>query len=178
MKRIAAIAVFVVLLPACTSSRLIRRVQEFRALRERGDDAASQAFLTSDAKMFFNKREGEGSPIIGGPWRHWDTYFHGHASFTDWSSHDRVVTAIGHETNDYYRLLDWKPSPWRMTWWLDESDKISAILLEPLEKSTSRLEEFVAWAKKNHPDELAYLMPKGEIDPTGDRPERWRPILI
>ena len=39
------------------------------------------------------------------------------------------------------------------------------------------MKEFKEWARANHPDELAYLMPKDRLDPTGDRPERWRVML-
>jgi len=64
-----------------------------------------------------------------------------------------------------------------MTWWLDEQHHITAILFEPLGKPASRFDEVTAWAKAHHPEELAYLMPKGDIDPTGDRPERWKVLL-
>jgi hypothetical protein len=37
------------------------------------------------------------------------------------------------------------------------------------------MKEFQAWAQKNRPEELAYLMPNGRIDPS--RPERWLAIL-
>jgi hypothetical protein len=88
-----------------------------------------------------------------------------------------VVTAIGNETNDFYTLTDWKPAPFRQTWWLDEQGRITGILLESLGKQTSRFREAVAWGKAHHPDEIAYLMPKGEIDPSGDRAERWKVLL-
>ncbi|HEX3110025.1 MAG TPA: hypothetical protein VHU41_13105, partial [Thermoanaerobaculia bacterium] len=45
-------------------------------------------------------------------------------------------------------------------------------------KETSRMEEFRAWAAVHDPTELEYLMPKGKLDPTGDRPERWKALLV
>ncbi len=158
----------------------IQSVQAFRALRDRGDDAAAASYLTPDSRIWFTAKKGEGSPFGHGheAWHHWDLYFHGRTTFTHWSAHDGVVSAIGHETNDYYRLLDWKPPPFRMTWWLTSDHKIHEILFEPLGKSTSRLDQFRAWAAVVHPGELADLMPTGEIDPTGDRAERWRALLI
>ena len=163
---------------ACATENNIRTVKNFRAARERGDDAAAEAYLTPDSRMWFVKKEGPGFIVGHGgeEWRHWDLYFHGHSTYSDWQSHGNVVTANVMESNDFYHLLDWKPAPYRLTYWF-ERGRIKEILLEPLGKSTSRLEEFKSWAAKTHPDELAYLMPKGEIIPTADRPERWRAIL-
>ncbi len=45
------------------------------------------------------------------------------------------------------------------------------------EPAKGRFEEFEAWAKEHDPEELAYLFPGGKIDPTGDRPQRFRAIL-
>ena len=170
---------FLFVIVCCASQSNIAIVKAFEGAGERGDDAASQGYVAPDARMWFNKKEGPGVPLIGGPWRHWDLYFRGHTRFTDWESRDHVVTAIGHETNDYYRLLDWKPEPFRMTWWLDDAGKITDALLESsADKSTGRLDDFRAWVKQKHADQLAYLMPGGKFDPTGDRPERWRTLLL
>jgi hypothetical protein len=166
------------LLLACTTQSPVRTIQAFRAARERGDDVAMRSYLAPDARMWFEKREGPGNPLGGNElWRHWDLYFHGHSTFTDWKVNGNVVTAIGNETNDFYTLTDWKPAPFRQTWWLDEQGRITGILLESLGKQTSRFREAVAWGKAHHPDEIAYLMPKGEIDPSGDRAERWKVLL-
>lgn len=137
-----------------------------------------QSLLAPDARMFFGKREGTGM-LLGrtDEWSHWDTYFHGHSEMYDWKVDGHVVTAMGRETNDFYRLTEWNAPPFRMTWWLDDQQRITAILFEPLGKPTSRFDEVKAWARQHHPEELAYLMPKGEIDPTGDRPERWKVLL-
>lgn len=176
MRKRLIFAIF--LMTSCASHAHIRAVLQFRALREKGDDAAVQAYVAPGAKIWFGQKEGEGSSLLGNSWRHWDEYFHSHSEFTQWESHGNEVTAVGREMNDYYRLLDWTPPPFRQTWWFDASGRISEVLYQPLGKSTHRLKEFEAWAREHHPDELSYLMPKGEIDPSGDRPERWRPILI
>jgi len=78
------------------------------------------------------------------------------------------------------RGLERPPHPLRLTWWLDDENKIAAYLVQPLseEHAKSRLKEFEEWAKKNRPEELAYLMTGGETNPEGDRPERWKKILI
>jgi hypothetical protein len=163
---------------ACASSPKISNIKAFRTARERGETAAMMSYLAPGARMWFDKREGEGM-LLGENerWRHWDTYFHGHSELYDWKVDGNVVTAMGRETNDFYRLTEWKAPPFRQTWWLDDQNRITAILFEPLGNPTSRFDEVKAWAKEHHPDELAYLMPKGQIDPTADRPERWRALL-
>jgi hypothetical protein len=76
------------------------------------------------------------------------------------------------------QMLDWQPAPYTVTYWLDSSNRISGVLIKSLPwKTVNRLPEFEEWAAAHHPDELAYLMPKGKLDPSGDRPERWRAIL-
>jgi len=99
---------------------------------------------------------------------------------TDWRAWGREVSATAHETNDLYRLLDWEPSPYRITWRLDPSSRIREALITsiPAPPAKSRIAEFKAWAKEHRPDELAYLMPDGEFDPTADRAERFRAILL
>jgi hypothetical protein len=79
-------SLLLLLFVACASSTsAIRTVQAFRDARERGDEAAMQSLLAPDARMFFDKREGNGM-LLGGTdeWSHWDTYFHGHSEKDDW----------------------------------------------------------------------------------------------
>ena len=40
------------------------------------------------------------------------------------------------------------------------------------------MQEFRAWAAVHDPAELDYLMPKEKLDPTGDRAERWKTLLL
>ncbi len=169
----------VLLVVACaTTSPQIETIQAFRTAREQGKDAEMLKYLAPDARMWFDKREGEGS-LLGKSdrWHHWDTFFHGHSELYDWKVDGKVVTVMGRETNDFYRLTEWIAPPFRATWWLDDEGRITAMLYQPGGKPTSRFDEVKAWAKEHHPDELAYLMPKGDIDPTADRPERWKALL-
>jgi hypothetical protein len=45
-------------------------------------------------------------------------------------------------------------------------------------ETVSRLDEFREWARREHPEELEYVMPKGRIDPTADRAERFKLLLL
>ena len=167
-------------LSACATENNIRTVKNFRAARERNDEAAVQATVAPDARIWFERKEGPGEPFGkgGGSWDHWDRYFHARTTLTDWRDDGTSVTAVAHETNDFMQLLDWKPAPYTVTYWFDGSHRIKEVLIKSLPgKSKNRLIEFEEWAATNHPEELAYLMPNGKLDPTGDRPERWDKIL-
>ena len=173
-------AVALVLLSGCASDPMIQRVREFRALKERGDIARAEGYIAPGARLWFENRSGEGEPFTlgGGSWDHWDKYFHSRSTFTNWNASGNAVTADVIETNDFMQLLDWHAKPYTMTWWLDDQRRISAVLIKSNpEKPTNRMSEFKQWARANHPDELAYLLPNDRIDPTGDRPERWKPLL-
>lgn len=45
------------------------------------------------------------------------------------------------------------------------------------ERPPGQTEAFVAWARTHEPEEPEALMPGGEIDPSGDHPERFRRLL-
>lgn len=168
---------------SCASRGPIDRVQAYRDARARGDVAAEQQFLAPDARIWYEQRSGEGDPLRAGNigrYQHWDELFRSRSSLRDWRVEGDAVSATVDETNDFYALLEWKPNPYRMTWWLDRDGRITGALVQSLpgSKGRGRLEEFREWAKVHHPEELESLMPGGKIDPTGDRPERWKKILI
>jgi hypothetical protein len=183
-----AIAVFALSSAVCaagTEPDAIQIVQRFREAKEKGNLVQARALLAPDARIWFDmeERKGPGKPwtLQEGPWARWDRFFHSHTDLRDWKNEGGRVTAVGEETNDFYRLLDWKPKPVLLTYWVDPTGRITAFLFHPVAgapPARSRLEEFEAWAKKTHPAELDYLMPDGKIDPSGDRPERWRKILV
>lgn len=165
---------------SCATDNNIRTVKNFRAAKARGDEAAVQRYVAPGARIWFEKKDGPGEPFGkgGGSWDHWDQYFHARTTLSDWKEEGRSVTAVAHETNDFMKMLDWRPAPYIVTYWLDDSNRIAEVLIKSLPwKTINRLPEFEAWAAATHPRELEYLMPGGKLDPTGDRPERWRAIL-
>jgi hypothetical protein len=183
-----ALVAFAVSVAVCTAEAApdpVQTVQRFREAREKGDLAQARSFLAPDARIWFDaeEREGPGKPwtLEAGPWAAWDRFFHSHTDLKDWKNQDDRVTAIGQETNDFYRLLDWKPKPLLLTYWVNDAGRITGFMFHAVAGAPaahSRLEEFEAWARKARPAELAYLMPDGKIDPSGDRPARWRTILV
>jgi hypothetical protein len=175
-------ALILLILAGCATTDPVARVQAYRDAHVRGDVDAESRFLAPDARMWYETREGDGEPLVAGRsgrYAHWDDYFHSSSTLTDWTVDGDAVTAVVHEINDFYRLLDWTAKPYRMTWWLDAGGRITGALVKSLPgKAPSRMEEFKAWAKEHAPEELEYLMPAGRIDPTGDRPERFETLLL
>lgn len=181
MNRVAPLLLLIAAACASSSSPLAR-VQAYREAHARGDLQAERRFLAPDARVWYEQKSGGGDPLTAGNsgrYQHWDEFFHSQSEMRDWTTNGNAVTATVHETNDFYRLLDWHPQPYRMTWWVNEQGQISGALIQSTPgKAASRLPEFREWAKANHPEELESLMPGGKIDPTGDRPERFKRILI
>jgi hypothetical protein len=178
-----ALSLFGAALVCLAADHRIETVKKFEAARERGDLETASALLAPDPRVWFDteERKGPGEPwsLEKGEWDHWDHFFHRKIAYSDWKSQGDHVTATGRETNDYYRLLDWEPKPLALTWWFDSSGKITGFMFHAVRDAPthSRLREFETWAKKNHPGEIAYLKPKGRMNPTKDRPERWLALL-
>lgn len=183
---------FVMLLVAasitgCVSGK-IETVRAYRAARESRDDEAARALLSDDPRVWYEKREGPGSPLVigGGRWATWDEHFRSHSTSASWRVEDDCIWTIVTETNDYYRLTGREFSRYRQTYFLNGDNQITGSMvsaapeaIEPHEVplTTSRFDEFEAWATVNEPEEFAYLVPEGRIDPTGDRAPRMRALL-
>ena len=132
-------------------------------------------------RVWFEERKGEGIPWKpeGGRWSRWDDYFNSSKKYGEFSQDSNSVSVTVIETNDFYRLIEGRPRPVLLTWWLNGDNRISGQLIKSMTDSTftDKMVEFEEWAKKNNPTELSYLMPEGNINPDGDRPERWKIIL-
>lgn len=138
--------------------------------------------MSTDPRRWFAPREGEGQPWrVGpgtGPWSAWDDHFRSEGTVVAWRREDRSVTAIVRETNDYFRLLERGYVTSEITYFFDREGLIDGLLIAAVgERSPGRTEEFLAWARENEPEELEALMPGGEIDPSGDHPQRFRALL-
>ena len=114
-----------------------------------------------------------------GAWANWDTFFN--------SSHDdrRVelegdeVVVVSYENNDFYRLIDREPVSAESRYWFDEQGRIlGRVYLGPTGETEDRLDEFTAWLEACDAQMLAWLMPEGEIEPTVERANRWKELLI
>lgn len=160
-------------------------VERYLAARRTGELEAAAAMLAPDARRWFERREGPGMPwrVGQGPWARWDRFFRSTSEKRDWTVEGRAVSVVSVEVNDFYRLIERPPSPARLTWFVDEEDRLSGFLVSRIEPdggdgSRDLLDEFAAWAEVHAPKELAHVMPQGEIRPDGDRPERWKALLV
>jgi hypothetical protein len=171
-------------LGACRTSAppgdLVHRASAFWAAREAGDLDRARAMQSDDPRTWWEHREGPGEAwTLGeGRWKAWDTHFRGRSAPGPWRVEGMSVTSVVDEINDYYRLTERGPQPYRLTYFFDPDGRISGELIasEPSNSPGSE-KEFQAWAVAHEPDEYAYLRPGGRIDPTGDRGPRTRALL-
>jgi hypothetical protein len=162
---------------------LVERAQEFRSLIDREDYEAARAMMTTDPSRWWDRREGEGEPWkIGpktpGPWANWDDELRSRKEIVEWKEGPDSASVVMRETNDYFRLLErgWVTN--EVTYYFDDSGRIEGLLIRGLgERPPGRTEEFLSWAAENEPEELEALMPDGEVDPSGDHPQRFRELL-
>jgi hypothetical protein len=173
---------------ACShQSRLIDKVEAVRAARNAGKVEEAQRYLTKDPRVWFDGKEGEGSPMkLGfGPYHHWDEVFNSHGDHEPWRVEGNTVWAIASEINHYYRLTERQDTPtYRITYFFDDKGLIEGTLIsdahpgQPSPPKQSRETEFEKWAAETYPDEWHYLRPEGKLDPSEDRAERTRALLV
>jgi hypothetical protein len=173
----------VTLLCGCTHPH-VRTVEAFERVKDRGDLTAARSYLADDPRVWWEARDGPGSPwtLEAGPWKAWDEHFRGVTRRTSpWVVEGDSVWADMFETNDYYRLTERGGGAWRRTYFFDGVGRIAGTMVGPTDPpqppAPGRFDEFGAWAREHHPEELAHLMPEGKIDPGGDRPQRFRALL-
>jgi hypothetical protein len=162
----------------------VARARRFRELLEKNDFDAARALMAPDAHRWWGARKGEGrpwriGPDAGGPWAAWDEAFHSRHEAVAWREEAGSAIAVVRETNDYYRLLERGPMTNELVYTFGDDGRIDGLVIRSAGgRSSGKTDEFIAWAKANDPQELAALMPGGEIDPGGDHPGRFRRLLI
>jgi hypothetical protein len=159
-------------------------VQAFRELRDEGRLEDAAGFIAADPRKWYDQKEGEGRPwTLSGPgrWQAWDDHFRGTTEqVSEWREETDSVHADFFEINDYYRLTERGGGYWRGTYIFDGTGQIAGFMISGVpeqEAPSGRREEFQVWARSHYPDEAEYLMPKGSLDPTGDRAPRMRSLL-
>lgn len=163
-------------------SELIDRAQRFRALMAQEEWEEARSMMAADPRRWFEAKSGEGRDwVIGpnsGPWARWDEEFDSSSTVVEWVAGPSSVTARVLEINDYYRLLDRGAMTNEVTYYFDENGLIEGLLIRATgERPAGRTREFLRWALENEPRELKELMPDGDIDPSGDHPQRFRALL-
>ncbi len=159
---------------------LIQTIKQFQLAKAKRSKTA-QRFIAAEARIWYDKKEGAGSPYqLASRWSRWDEFFKAQRTFKGWQVEGNAVSVTIVETNDYYRLTERSAWPVKLTWWLSDERKIIGVFVRPATGETpkSRIGEFQQWAGEHHPEELNYLMPEGNVNPEGDRPERIKALLI
>ena len=172
---------------SCSDNRsMIEKIESFRAAREAGNYEAAEFFLAADAHVWFEKREGEGTPLqMGyGPYKNWDEHFNSKGTVGEWTVEDNTVWAVANEWNEYYALIERQDTgQYRVTYYFNSDGAIEGYMIsaaypdKPSKPSLDRFEEIEAWANENHQQEWEYLRPGGKLDPTGDRAPRTRKLI-
>ena len=161
----------------------VAKVEQFRELVRAGNYEAARGMMTEDPRRWFRQREGAGrawriGPGKKGPWAAWDEHMRSQTEHLRWETGDGYARSVFRETNDYFRLLERGWVTTTSTYFFDSAGKIEGKLIAAAgERHPGRTDDFVAWAKANDPAEFDYLEPGGEIDPSGDRPQRYRTLL-
>lgn len=164
----------------------IATVEDYRAARARDDLEAAKLFLGPDPRVWYDAKEGSGTPLKlgGGRWKAWDDEFRSSGDPGPWTLEGDTVWAVVTEWNDYFRLVEREDPPrYRMSYFFDEEDRIVGQMVSKapaqgdLPVNVSRFDEFRVWAEAQQAEEWAYLRPGGSLDPTGDRALRTRRLL-
>ena len=162
--------------------RKIAAVQAYLAAADRADWKGARGMLAPDARVWYDEKRGPGDAwTVPGPWTGWDGFFRGKIAYESWTRSGDAVRAEGTERNDFYRLIERPAQRFRATWWVDDRGLLTGFFFQGLGAAApgdDRFDEFKTWAGRNATAEVAYLMPGGKIDPTGDRPERFRKLLV
>lgn len=170
--------------PAVGRDSLIQSAMQFNGFVKREEYDAARLLMAKDPRRWFEMRNGTGGkwevgPGMGGPWSVWDQSMHARKEELTWHRGDRSVTLRLRETNDYFQMLERGWVTVDRSFFYNESGHIEGLVISTVfDQPPGRTEEFLEWARIYDPDELVYLMPGGEIDPSGDRSGRFRALLI
>lgn len=180
--QVAALVLPLVSLTSCASTRthpLIKNLHAYRDAKKRGDYAAAGTYLAHNARIWFNEKEGPGNRLTakGGPYKEWDKEFKSKSTREDAHVLGRTVTYLTLEINDFYRLTERTPTKARVTYYFDDSGKITGMLYKGLspraERPPDRFDEFEAWASEHYPG----LLDSEEMN-IPNNPKRWRQLLV
>jgi len=156
----------------------IKTLEAYRSAKKSGDYGKAATYLADDARIWFGKKEGNGHPLTakGGPYKEWDKEFRSTSRKEDVFITDHEVSYTLYEMNDFYRLIDGKMGPARLTYYFDDSGRIAGKLYRGLaskeKRPPDRLDEFKRWAGQKYPgllDSSAMKIP--------NQPRRWRELL-
>ena len=163
---------------------LYAKLLGYREARKAHDTQRIAGYLAEESRIWFDKKEGPGElrkASGDGPWAEWDREMKSTSTTHSYEVNGNELVTVVSETNDYFKLLDRKPTPYQITYWFDEDERIEGMLVSSLPKepkTNGRFKEFKKWADEHHPGVLDELEPDGRIIPSRANAIRWRKLLI
>lgn len=163
---------------------LYAKLLGYREARKAHDTERIAGYLAEESRIWFDKKEGPGTLRTStgdGPWAQWDREMKSTSTTHEYEVNGNALVTVVSETNDYFKLLDRKPTPYQITYWFDDDERIEGMLVSSLPKepkTKGRYDEFKKWADEHHPRVLDELQPEGKIIPSKENAKRWRELLI
>ncbi len=157
---------------------LVARMNQFEAMKKSGDFDSAASMLSTNPRIWFERREGDGSPLRpeGGPYAEWDKEFHSTITRSQVRAGKNEVSYVIAEDNEFYRLIDRVPGRVEITYFFDADGKISGQLVRGLtpwnRRPPDRRCEFERWTAKKFPG----LLESDEMR-IPRNPRRWRELL-
>ena len=131
---------------------LYAKLLGYREARKAHDTQRIASYLAEDSRIWFDKKEGPGElrkPSGDGPWAEWDREMKSTGTTHEYTVNGKELVTVVSETNDYFRLLDRKPTRYLITYWFDADERIEGMLISSMPKETKtkgRYDQFKAWA--------------------------------
>ncbi len=163
---------------------LYAKLLGYREARRARDTQRIAGYLAEESRIWFDTKEGPGTLRTStgdGPWAQWDREMKSTSTTHEYEVNGNELVTIVSETNDYFKLLDRKPTPYQITYWFDDDERIEGMLVSSLPKESKnkgRYDQFKEWADEHHPGVLDELQPEGKIIPSKENAIRWRELLI
>ncbi|MCH7847227.1 MAG: DUF1573 domain-containing protein [Planctomycetes bacterium] len=163
---------------------LYAKLLGYREARKAHATQRIAGYLAEESRIWFDKKEGPGAlrkPSGDGPWAEWDREMKSTSTTHAYEVNGNELVTVVSETNDYFKLLDRKPTPYLLTYWFDDEERIEGMLVSSLPKepkNKGRNDQFKKWADEHHPGVLDELQPDGRIIPSKENAIRWRELLI
>ncbi len=163
---------------------LFAKLLGYREARKAHDTERIAGYLAEESRIWFDKKEGPGTLRTSsgdGPWAEWDREMKSTSTTHEYKVNGNELVTVVSETNDYFKLLDRKPTPYLLTYWFDNDERIEGMLVSSLPKESKtkgRYDQFKKWADEHHPGVVDELQPQGKISPSKENAIRWRKLLI
>lgn len=163
---------------------LVSRAEAFQNFSKDGQVDSARALMAPDARQWWNELKGEGVPWelsadALGPWALWDQKLNSQKTVLERTVDGNAVSVMVRETNDYFLLLERGWVVTEVKYFFDDAGRIEGRLIRATgQRPSGRTGGFLSWAQEHEPTEIAELMPGGQVDPSGDHPERFRALLL